>query len=138
MAARLRPTLLVGFGRRVHRQARGGGRGLRAAARFAPAVGVLLACAVLLAGCGRKTAVVSPELAAPEPVLDLQAVSFAEGIRLSWSRPRRRVGGEDLESLAGFHVLRDNSGVGPGGWELVGTVPVTDRERFLKARKFSY
>jgi len=90
--------------------------------------------------CGRKTPVVPPELAAPEPVGDLTLEVNSKGIKLQWGRPQRYVDGSDLDDLGGFAILRatQNAQESVGTFTQIGTIPVEDRDRFRKAKKFSY
>jgi hypothetical protein len=103
-------------------------------------VSCLLLSIILLPACGRKTAVRPPELVAPEPIVDLAAEVQNTGVRLRWSRPQKYVDGSDMDDLGGFVVLRATQ-TGQGNAESftqVATVPVEDRDRFRKAKKFSY
>ncbi len=87
-------------------------------------------------GCGRKTPVLPPELVAPEAVRNLSVRVLPKGVRLSWGRPQKRVSGQDLEDLAGFIVLRETDNA--QGWQRIATLTVEDRDRFRKAKRFSY
>jgi hypothetical protein len=100
---------------------------------------VLLSVSFLV-GCGRKTIVRPPELIAPEPVNDLALEAQTKGLVLRWGRVQKSVGGEDLDDLAGFVVLRaeqDAQGK-TGEFAEVATIPVEDRDRFRKNKKFTY
>lgn len=90
--------------------------------------------------CGRKTPVIPPELAAPEPVGDLTLAVENKGIKLQWGRPQRYVDGSDLDDLGGFAILRatQNAQGSVGIFTPIGTISVEDRDRFRKAKKFSY
>lgn len=94
----------------------------------------------VFSGCGRKTPVRPPELVAPQAITDLSATSTAEGVRLRWSRPLKHVDNSDLEELAGFVVLRATQGATAqsGAFEQIATVTVEDRDRFRRAKRFSY
>ena len=94
----------------------------------------------VLPACGRKTPVRPPELVAPEPVDDLTLEVEGKGIRLLWGRPQKYVDGSDMEDLAGFVVLRaTQNGQGEAdSFTQFATVTVDDRDRFRKAKKFSY
>ena len=63
-----------------------------------------------------------------------------KGIKLLWGRPQKYVDGSDMEDLAGFAVLRaTQNGQGEAdSFTQVATVTVDDRDRFRKAKKFSY
>ena len=101
-------------------------------------------CALLfltfLSACGRKTPVRPPELVAPEPLGDLTLEVESKGIKLRWSRPQKYVDGSDMEDLGGFVVLRaaQNGKDQAGAFTQIATVTVDDRDRFRKAKKFSY
>jgi hypothetical protein len=94
----------------------------------------------LLGGCGRKTLVRPPELVMPEPVNDLTLEVQEKGVTLRWGRTQKTAAGEDLDDLAGFVVLR--AAQNPQGqdseFSQVATIPVEDRDRFRKNKKFSY
>jgi hypothetical protein len=93
-----------------------------------------------LSACGRKTDVRPPELVAPEPVGDLTLEVTDTAIQLHWGRPQKYVDGSDMDDLGGFVVLRaTQNGQGKeGAFAQLATVPVEDRDRFRKAKKFSY
>lgn len=94
----------------------------------------------IFAACGRKTPVRPPELVAPEPINDLTLEVEKSGIKLQWGRPQRYVDGSDMDNLGGFVVLRaaqDGQGK-TGAFTQIASVPVEDRDRFRKAKKFSY
>jgi len=61
-------------------------------------------------------------------------------IKLRWSRTQKYVDGSNMDDLGGFVVLRAvQNGQGTvGSFSQVVTVPVEDRDRFRKAKKFSY
>ncbi len=98
-------------------------------------VAVAALLAGLLAGCGVKSAPVPPEEAQPERVLDLQAVSVANGIKLTWGRPFHYAGGARMRDLGGFVILRSDSN---GPLKPLIEIPVTDQGRFRVARRFIY
>ncbi len=116
-------------------------RPLPAAAGF----GRLCSAAVLLAaafasasapGCGVKSAPIPPVWALPERITSLRAESRANGIRLSWSRPRRTTGNHRLTDLSRFVIFRSEQGQGP--LEPYEVLSVTDQARFRQARAFTY
>lgn len=93
-----------------------------------------------LGGCGRKTIILPPELVAPQPVNDLRLEVEKNGITLHWGRSQKTVGGEDLDDLGGFVVLRavqDTQGK-ESEFSEVATIPIEDRDRFRQNKKFSY
>src|SRR5215510_3076527 len=105
--------------------------------------GFLLSMAISLfvfSACGSKTPVRPPELVAPEPISDLTLEVESKGIQLHWGRPQKYADGSDMDDLGGFVVLRAvQNGQGTlGTFSQVATVPVEDRDRFRKAKKFSY
>ncbi len=98
----------------------------------------------VISGCGRKTPVRPPELVAPQAISNLSAQSAEKGISLNWSRPLKYVDGSQMEDLAGFAILRATKGATAGAtaqsntFEQVAIVMVEDRDRFRRAKKFSY
>lgn len=101
---------------------------------------VLLLSLVILPACGRKTTVRPPELVVPEPVNDLTLEVQSKGIVLRWGRTDKSVDGENLDDLAGFVVLRarQNDEGTIEDFTKIATIPVEDRDRFRKNKKFSY
>jgi hypothetical protein len=94
----------------------------------------------VLSGCGSKTPVRPPELVAPEPINDLTLEVEKSGVKLQWGRPQRYVDGRNMEDLGGFVVLRaaqDGQGK-TGAFTQIASIPVEDRDRFRKAKKFNY
>ncbi|MBI3303412.1 MAG: fibronectin type III domain-containing protein [Deltaproteobacteria bacterium] len=77
---------------------------------------------------------------APEPTNDLTLEVDGKGIKLRWGRPQKYVDGSDMDDLGGFVVLRAvQNGTGKtGAFTQLATVTVDDRDRFRKAKKFSY
>jgi hypothetical protein len=112
----------------------------RVAVSFLCSFSCLLFSATFLPACGRKTAVRPPELVAPEPIVDLAAEVQNTGVRLRWGRPQQYVDGSDMDDLGGFVVLRaaQNGQGNAESFTQVATVPIEDRDRFRKAKKFSY
>ncbi len=86
-------------------------------------------------GCGAKSRPIPPERTHPERINDLSAKPDSQGVRLTWSRPLKYSGGKALRDHAGFRLLRAE-GEGPFGE--ITDLPVTDQERFRKARRFAY
>src|SRR5262249_39523775 len=60
--------------------------------------------------------------------------------QLHWGRPQKYVDGSNMDDLGGFVVLRavQNGQGAAGAFFRVATVPGEDRDRFRKAKKFSY
>ncbi len=77
----------------------------------------------------------APEMVAPKSVAQLALSSTAEGVELRWSRPTETVDGKTMEDLGGFVIER---AVSPAGFREIARVPVTDRGRFQKAKRFDY
>ena len=97
---------------------------------------VLIAvCDLAWLGCGVKSAPIPPEDARPEQILDLQAASAKNGIRLTWSRPEKYAGGDKITDLAGFTVLRSES---DAPYQNLREVPVTDQGRFQVQPTFTF
>ena len=88
--------------------------------------------------CGRKAPPRPPEDVVPASITDLSATQTKDGIELAWSRPTTFADGTRMQDLAGFAVDR---------WAVVGVeappnrlveLPVTDRDRLRKIKRFSY
>ena len=95
---------------------------------------LLVAAALLLAACGRKAVPIPPELARPEPPAELAAIATADGVRLGWERPLHYSGGRRMNDLAGFSIERAPGEGGEPAFVQVGTLEVTDQNRFRKER----
>lgn len=94
-----------------------------------------LAAALGMAACGRVGSPRPPELVIPQPPPTVTLENTAEGVKISWKRPKEYVGGDALDDLAGFRVERICR---PDGVRtLVATVPVQDQQRFQKTASFS-
>jgi len=95
-----------------------------------------------LVSCGHKTAVRPPEWVAPEAIGDLalDIDNKKNVVVLKWGRPQEYVDGSDMDDLGGFVVLRaTEEGQGKdSGFTQLATIAVEDRDRFRKAKKFSY
>ncbi|MCF6290708.1 MAG: hypothetical protein L3J03_06920 [Desulfobacterales bacterium] len=66
----------------------------------------MLALALLLVGCGRKTLPVPPQGLLPAPISDLAYTLDADGVTLTWSYPMRLENGEPLDQVDGFELIR--------------------------------
>jgi hypothetical protein len=99
------------------------------------ALAAALVVFVTLSACGVKSPPIAPELARPERIFDLQAVSQKSEIRLSWHRPDHYAGGATMRDLADFRVSRSE---GDGPYLPVNKIQVTDRDRFQKQQVFNY
>lgn len=95
---------------------------------------LMLALIAGVLSCGRKTEIRPPELVAPKAVSQLALDSTAEGVRLRWTRPTETVDGKSMEDLAGFVIERAVTTT----FREIARVPVTDRGRFQKAKRFEY
>lgn len=94
-----------------------------------------LAAALALGACGLKADPRPAAFVRPEPIVDLQGEITDKGIRLEWSRPDSTVDGQKMNDLGGFLVFRGLSG---SLAEEIARVPVVDRERFRREKKFDY
>jgi hypothetical protein len=108
--------------------------GLRWRGDLAAALLLTLFLAIVL-GCGRKTLPRPPELVAPEVIKNLQASNAKDGIQLTWERPTRYADGSRMLDLGGFQIERSTAG---GEFVLLGSLQVTDRDRFRQIRSFRY
>jgi hypothetical protein len=99
------------------------------------AVVVLL---LLTTQCGHKTMVRAPEDCAPETITDLAVRNDADGIRLSWMRPKQYVDGKRMDDLGHFVIERSTGDAANTPFERLATLEVTDRERFRKTGRFRY
>jgi hypothetical protein len=86
-------------------------------------------------GCGRKTDVKPPQLVAPRTVTEVSLSTKPDGIEVGWSRPTEYVDGTTMEDLNGFVVERSRNNE---AFRELARVPVTDRGRFQKAKRFEY
>jgi hypothetical protein len=66
----------------------------------------LLSSLLLVVGCGRYRAPLSPELLAPRPVTNLEVVGQDAGVRLSWRAPEEDRRGKELKAIDGYQVQR--------------------------------
>jgi hypothetical protein len=94
-----------------------------------------LALALAIPACGRKTMPKPPQYVAPKPVGELSLATQSTGILVRWSRPTEYVDGSSMEDLGGFVVERNRYN---SPFEEIARVPVTDRGRFQKAKRFDY
>jgi len=106
-----------------------------AARRRVVAAVIALAGVAALAGCGRVGPPRAPEMVIPRTPDPVTAESAADGVKVSWKRPREYVDGEPLDDLAGFRVLRACQ---PDVvFTELTTVPVEDQARFRKVGSFT-
>jgi hypothetical protein len=97
---------------------------------------IALAVAIAALACGRKADPQPAELVRPKRITNLTAKPVKEGVRLEWSRPETYVNGKRMDDLGGFLVFRGESGSAVA--DEVGTIEVSDRERFQRERKFTF
>ncbi len=101
-----------------------------------PALILLIVGLCLTTGCGRKGAPRPAEDVLPETITTLEAKPTADGIELTWGRPRLYTGGDRMRDLGGFWIQRADE---PGAaFETVSTVDVTDLERFQQTKQFHW
>ena len=100
---------------------------MKRARAFLYVVILVASCDLAWLGCGVKSAPIPPEAARPERILDLQASSAKNGVRLTWRRPEKYAGGDKITDLSGFTVSRAE---GDGSFQNIREVPVTDQGRF--------
>jgi hypothetical protein len=98
-------------------------------------VPLLIGFWLLYAGCGVKNRPLPPSAVRPQRIVDLEAVSVANGIRIRWGRPERYTGGGRMRDLGKFEILR---AIGGGAPQLIADIPVTDLQRFRRQQHFSY
>lgn len=89
----------------------------------------------LFAACGRIGSPRPPEFVIPLPPPTVAVANTAEGVKITWKRPKEYLGGDALDDLAGFRVERicrhDATRT------VVAVVPVEDQQRFQKTATFS-
>jgi len=74
--------------------------------KFLLKTGLIGLCAVVLAGCGRKGPLMTPESLAPAAIVDLRVEQKGAQFQVSWSRPSSEEGGQALKDLAGFRLFK--------------------------------
>jgi len=88
---------------------------------------LIMALAVaLLAGCGKKGALIPPEALVPAAVQDLRVQQQGADFRITWQAPTREQGGRPLRDLAGFRLQRrdvaadgNDCAACPDSWQLL-------------------
>lgn len=70
---------------------------------------LLLAIPLLLAACGKKGALIYPDLLVPEAASAVSVRQVGVGMRLSFVLPRKDLAGQNLTDLAGVKVLKRES-----------------------------
>ena len=103
---------------------------------------VPLAVGLALSGCGKKGNPLAPELATPEPIKNLTARQDKTGVTLTWSRPERYVGGQQIKDLTSFVVFRKAIPPAcadcPAPYRPLTTVFVEDQEKFVKQKQYRF
>ena len=98
-------------------------------------ISFILSTLVALASCGVKSPPIPPEMAQPERIFDLQAVSRKDAIHVSWHRPDHYVNGGMMRDLGNFKLSRAE---GDGRFLPITRIAVTDNDRFQKQQVFTY
>jgi hypothetical protein len=103
--------------------------------RWGWTVPLLTALAACGFACGRKTAPLAPAVVRPASIQQLSAANGAEGILVTWERPKQQAGGGHLQDLGAFRLYRsaDNS-----AFAEIAVLEITDRDRFRQLQKFRY
>jgi hypothetical protein len=100
--------------------------------------GAIVLAGLSLFGCGRKALPRPPEDVLPKTITDLQATETANGIELTWSRPRTYVDGGRMTDLGGFTIARASEADARAGFQRLTVIEVGDRERFRQTTRFRY
>jgi hypothetical protein len=85
--------------------------------------------------CGRKAPPRPPQFVVPDSPEPVVVEESANGVRVSWKRPREYADGSPLDDLAVFEIQRACEP--ETDFRTIGTVPIIDRERFRKERSFA-
>ncbi len=97
-----------------------------------------LVVALVVAGCGLKSAPQPPELVRPTPPTGLAAVGAPDGIKLSWGRPQRYTGGKRMDDLGAFLIERAPGDGSAPEFVLVHRFVLDDQDRFRQQRRLSW
>lgn len=94
----------------------------------------------LLAACGRKGALISPDALVPAAVHDFNVLQSGEDYRITWSAPAKEKGGRPLRDLSGFRLFkRVIAGDGtdcsacPDSWKLLAGIDIEKPAEFKKS-----
>jgi len=99
---------------------------------------VVCCLSVVLPACGRKTLPRPPEDVLPKTIDDLSASNTAEGIQLTWSRPKLYADGSQMRDLGGF-VIERATGTDPlSPFQRLTVLEVNDRDRFRPLTRFRH
>lgn len=74
----------------------------------------------------------------PKTVIDLSASNVADGIQLSWSRPRTYADGTRMTDLGGFVIERAEGAAPHATFKRIAQLTVTDRDRFRQIKRFRH
>jgi hypothetical protein len=103
---------------------------------------IVFSLLVLTPGCGKKGDPRAPELATPQTIKNLTVRPDASGIVLTWSRPTEYKDGREIKDLASFVIFRKELSQScpdcPVPYRPLTTVPVEDREKFIKQKQYRY
>lgn len=97
---------------------------------------VAAALAVVVSGCGLRTAVRAPEDTAPVITGAVTSRRDGNAVVVRWNRAERSVDGVRLDDLAAFAVERRRAG--DASWQRIAKVDVVDQEKIRRRRDFSY
>jgi len=93
-------------------------------------------------GCGKKSDLRAPELAAPKPVNNLSARPAPDGVTLTWNRPTEYIDGKEIKDLASFVIFRKEISPScldcPVPYRQLTIVNVEDREKFVRQKQYRY
>jgi len=92
-------------------------------------ISIVALTVALLAGCGKKGALIAPEALVPAAVQELRVQQQGADFRITWQAPTREQGGRPLRDLAGFRLQRrdispdgNDCAACPDSWQLLTTV----------------
>lgn len=114
----------------------------KSGSHFQFSICILLFALAVLAGCGSKGALRTPEGAIPEPIKDLKAKAGKQGIDITWTRPSKYIDGKDLNDLAGFIIFRKEISKTcpecPVPYRERAIVNVEDQQKFQKRKQYGF
>ncbi len=95
-------------------------------------VALMVITVCLLAGCGKKGALIPPEALVPAAVGDLQLVQRGDVFRISWTSPSREESGRPLKGGVRFRIYRrelllpgQDCTACPDVWKMLGEIDST-------------
>jgi hypothetical protein len=74
----------------------------------------------------------------PKTITDLSAGNVADGVQLSWSRPRIYADGTRMTDLGGFVIERAEGAAPRAPFKRIARLEVTDRDRFRQIKRFRH